>query len=222
MTDASARPAAGDAWSRTLTVGGVLLIAGAVLSFAAPSMLMGPGPFAATSFWAGTAATSTALVVYAFGLGRAGSVVARRPLGTAALVLLAVWPLVDRGVTLVIPYTEETAGFSLAWGWVGIVVHLSAAIVAAVQVARAGVIRGRLRWAPLWALVAVAAPQVFVQVAFVALGPDTVGTAQDGVFLILGVAQLLAFAAPVALGILSIVLAQRRLVTEPVQVFPPR
>jgi hypothetical protein len=221
MTDAAPRRATRDALARTLTVGGILLIAGAVLSFAAPALLSTPGSLLVPVLWAGTIATSAAFVVYAVGLGRGGSVVARRPLGVGALMLLAAWPFVDRLIGAAVPYAEATAEFHLAWGWVGVVARLGAAIVAAVQIARAGVIGGRLRWAPLWALVAVAAPQVLAQVAFVALGPDAVGTTQDGLFLLLGVGQLLAFAAPVTLGILSIITAQRRPVTEPVQVFPP-
>jgi hypothetical protein len=221
MTDAAMK---GDRAGRTLVVGGVLLIASAVLAFVSPSVLSMPAALSAVVYWSSTIAFSAALLVYAFGLGRSGSIVARRPLGVGAMVLLAVWPLIDRVVTLVVPFTESTTEFHLTWGWVAIALRLAAAIVVVVEIARAGVLVGRVRWAPLWALVAVAGPQVIAQLYLVATGLDINRTEDDLVWLVLGLGQLTAFAAPVVLGILSVVLAQRRTSTpaaDPVQVYPP-
>ena len=224
MTDAEAAAAREDALRRTLVVGGALLIASAVLGFAGPSMLSMTMVLNTVVFWGGTLAFSAALVVYAVGLGRAGSIVARRPLGVGAMVLLAARPLVERNLTLLYPVSEESSEFYLTWGWISVAVRLAAASVIVVQIARAGVIRGRLRWAPLWALVAVVAPQVVAQLLVAASGIDLGRTEDDGIWLFFGLGQLAAFAAPVVLGILSIVYAQRRAAhtsAEPVQVYPP-
>lgn len=221
MKDSSAP---NEALRRTLLVGGVLLIASAVLAFATPSLLSMPGVLRTGVFWTATLAFSAALIVYGVGLGRTGSIVARRPLGVGAMVLLAVWPLVDSAVSLPLAQAVGPTEFSLAWGWASIAVRLGASIVIVVQIARAGVIRGRMRWAPLWALVAVAVPQLLAQLLIVASGVAVGGNENDGIWLLFGLGQLTAFAAPVGLGILSIVLASRqaaRAASEAVQVYPP-
>jgi len=53
-------------------------------------------------------------------------------------------------------------------GYVSLVVPLAAAIVAVVQIARAGAVPHRMRWLPLIALVVVALPQVAQQIVGVA------------------------------------------------------
>ena len=45
-------------------------------------------------------------------------------------------------------------------------VRLAACLAAVFEIARAGVLRDALRWAPLWGLVALAAPQLIAAIAF--------------------------------------------------------
>ncbi|GAA2003331.1 hypothetical protein GCM10009739_12400 [Microbacterium ulmi] len=201
----------------------MLLIASAVASVAAPMLVMSNVPLTTVVYWAGTIAFSAALVVFAFGLGRPGSVVARQPLATGAAVLLAAWPFVGRALTAVLPYEQGTAEFYTAWGYASAAVEIAAAILVVVQIARAGIVTGRVRWAPLWALAAVVVPQVLAQLLVVALRIDLSATEDDGVFLLIGLGQLATLAAPIVLGILALLVAGRRVTADlpPVQVFPP-
>ncbi|MET0813478.1 MAG: hypothetical protein ABWY03_10505 [Microbacterium sp.] len=204
---------------RTLNVGGVLLIVSAVLTFAQPTFFT--SPLAGVLSWTATAAFSIALLVFAFGLGRGGSIVARRALGVAAAVVAAVWPLVERVLTWVLPYENALAFYGI-WGYVSLTVMLAAMIVFVVQIARAGVLRGRVRWMPLWGLVLVAAPQILAQLLVVALNVDFRTDDQEWIFLVFGLGQLLSFAVPVGLGIIALVVANRPTpVGDPVQVYPP-
>lgn len=223
MTDSPGVPVASSSTvelRRTLIVGGILLIVSAALTYASPQVLFLPDVARAVIFWAGAITFSAALLIYGFGLGRTGSLVARGPLALTAIVVLAAWPFVERILTFAVPFTTDVSEFYLAWGWISTGVRLAAAIIIVVRIARAGVVRGSLRWMPLWALVAVVAPQVLAQLVIAALGVDLGRTDVDGVWLFFGLGQLTAFAAPLALGILSILYA-RRAAPEPVQVYPP-
>jgi hypothetical protein len=220
MTDAPVRRSP---LRMTLLVGGGLLLASAVLTFARTSLLS--SPLWTVVSWGGIITYSAAVLVYAFGLGRAGSIVARRPLALTAAVVMSLWPFAERVLTFAIPYGDDSAGFYEVWGYVSIVATLGAAIVFVVQIARAGVIDGAVRWMPLWALVGVAAPQLLAQAIVVASGIDVGRTDADGIFAIWGIGMLFAFAAPVTLGVLSLVRASRPDPVErrdrAVQVYPP-
>ena len=205
--------------------GGSLLIVNAVSFVTAPALILPSPAVTAVVYWTGTIAFSAALILFAFGLRRSGSVVARRPLGVAAMVLLALWPFVERLLTFVYPFDEGSADFYRAWGYVSISIELAAALVIVVQIARAGVVTGRLRWAPTWALAAVVVPQVLAQLLVVALHVNISTQEHDGIIALMGLGQLATFAAPLTLGILAIIVANRpasRAAEAPaVQVFPP-
>ncbi|MDC5237986.1 hypothetical protein NRA21_17920, partial [Acinetobacter baumannii] len=84
---------------------------------------------------------AAAVLVFAIGLTRESSVVARRPLGLVALAILAGWPFVDWFLTdVVMPYDRapEAAG---ALGYIDLIVRIGAGLVAAVQIIRVGVVR---------------------------------------------------------------------------------
>ncbi|MFK4808236.1 hypothetical protein ACI3KX_20415 [Microbacterium sp. ZW CA_36] len=220
---ADAPPARADGLPRTLMLGGVLLIVSAVAAFAAPNAFAASLPFHTVLYWGSIAAFSTSVLVFAFGVGRGGSIVARRPLGVTAALVLALWPFAERVLTWAMPFDEATTEFYQVWGYISLTAKVSAAVVLVVQIARAGVVTGRLRWAPAWALAAVVVPQILAQVLAIAMGIDQSRTEVDGLILLFGLGQLASFAAPVTLGILAIVLAQRRPAPsgDPVQVFPP-
>ncbi|WP_163617567.1 hypothetical protein [Microbacterium sp. B35-30] len=209
--------------ARTLMLGGVLLIVSAVAAFAAPNAFGASLPFHTALYWGSVAAFSTSVLVFAFGVGRGGSIIERRPLGVTAALVLALWPFAERVLTWAMPFGDGTAEFYQVWGYVSLTVEIAAAVVLVVQIARAGVVSGRLRWAPAWALAAVVVPQILAQVLLIAMGIDQSRTEVDGLILLFGLGQLASFAAPVTLGILAIVLAQRPPAPygDPVQIYPP-
>lgn len=186
---------AGIAW----IAGGALLIASAVL----PSALQAAAPRLATI---GVVLWAAALLVFAFGWRGWGSVTARRPLGTSALVLLAAWALFVAFVpTEWLPSAPDAGG--LAFGSVDIAVRVGAAIIAVVQIARAGVVPERWRWAPAWMLAAVGVAQAVPQVWAVATGPTDPMT----LVALAVIAQVVTATAACLLGILATALgAQAR------------
>ena len=140
---------------RTWVLGGTLLIASATAVLAAQGRLFVLSPLIDPLFALGA-------LVLAVGIGRAGSVTARRPLGTGAVIGLVVvmmaqpfifsafaspsqreLPLQNSAspLELVIPVTQS--------------VMLLFAITAVVQIGRIGVVPRPWNWVPLWALVAV-------------------------------------------------------------------
>src|SRR5690606_3646194 len=72
---------------RTWMTGGALFVASALLGLGMVTVSGLPFSISQLLFHAGA-------VVFAIGLGRGGSVTGRRPLGTGAIIALAVWSLV--------------------------------------------------------------------------------------------------------------------------------
>src|SRR5688572_12102694 len=98
MTDASATAVrdARLAW----IIGGSLLIAHSVLRLIGNAPGVGPIPTLGVILdvlWAG------ALLVFALGIRRSGSVVARQPVGVIALIVAAAMPFVSRAVWWLLP-----------------------------------------------------------------------------------------------------------------------
>ena len=217
MPDSAALAAPDAALRTTLRIGGLLLVASGALRLVQSVMWSAAGVGAVVAI-VDLVLFSGALAVFAIGVGRGGSIVARRPLGMTALLLIAVWPAVERVVLLTMPPTMDNLDAVQSWGWTSLTVQLTASIVAVVAIARAGVIRGALRWAPLWGLVALVAPQVVAGLVFAAPGNDAPSLA--GV--LVGLGQLVGVGVPLALGILAVVRAGTRPPAEPVQVYPPQ
>lgn len=209
MTDAApARTGPRQTW----TIGGILMLVCAALSVVAPALML--TALSTPVWWARTLAFSAALVVFAVGIRRQGSVVDRRLLGVSALILLAVWPLVDAVVYALVPPTMDSLELYQAWGYVSLVVPLAAAIVAVVLIARAGVVPHPWRWAPLWALGAAIAPQLILQAFAASPGADVQAMAGP----MAGLGQLVWVAVPLGLGLCAVLLARSRPTT--VQVYP--
>jgi len=190
---------------RTWVTGGALFIASALLGLAPPEL-----PFGATR-GVSTVLFVAGAMIFAIGLGRAGSVTARRPLGTGAVIGLAVWQL------LVGPLFGVIAlGLYLATGTDPLqtgsmlplaleVVTLALALVASVQIARTRVVPQPWNRAPLWALLAIAATHVIVNVAASANLIDD----QEALWVLFSLIGLISSAALTFLGVLAIVLAVR-------------
>lgn len=113
----------------------------------------------------GTVSFSGALLVFAFGVRGSGSVTARRPLGSAALTLLAVWVLLVPALDRVIFSADSSFQAMQQFGYVDSLVRFVAALVAVSQIGRAGVVPRPWNWAPAWVLAAVVAPWLLVQLA---------------------------------------------------------
>ena len=190
---------------RTWVLGGALLVASALVQLAAQGSLAPLYRAADVLFAAGA-------LVLVIGIGRAGSVTARRPLGTGAVVALVV-------VLLVAPYLSSTllTGIAPAPGtisgyqiffWIQLAVSLMLAILAATQIGRAGVVPQPWNWAPLWALGAVTLAQLIPMAPFWAplLGSGQDPSALLGLFSVFGLVRPLAIA---FLGIVAIVLGTR-------------
>jgi hypothetical protein len=158
---------------------------------------------------------AAAVLVFAIGTTPQASVVGRRPLGVTSIAILAVWPLVDIVATAFLPQDGTSLGAWTTYGYVTLLVQTSAALVAAMQIARAGIVPAPWRWAPLWVLAfqafAWAVPQIVAVSANAAMLPGWYGS-----FTLLG---LLAFlAGNLGLGILALVLAAQQR-PETVEVF---
>lgn len=147
---------------RTWMLGGVLLIVVALLWFGIPlgkEVLTG---------WAAFILQVVAFAVFAIGLGRQGSVTARRPVGTIALVALGVWALVGpvSRVLMTPPTDAEPDALGQYATTVQVVTTtidvagLALGVIAAVQIVRARVVPSPWRWLPPAALVVVVAARV--------------------------------------------------------------
>ena len=161
---------------------------------------------------------AAAILLFAAGLSREASVVARRPLGVAALAVVALWPIILRIAEPLLPNMDaassdagmdayrSAAGVWTTVFYMDLVVSLAAAVVVVVQVARARILPERWRWAPLWALLVSVAAAVIPPLLLVSLGP----VADQN---ILGAASALGslgfLAQTLGLGIIALVLAAR-------------
>jgi hypothetical protein len=203
MTDTHSVERAESPAPRALFLGGALLLASVVAT-----VVFQPGFYAFT--WVGyipTVLFSAALMIFAFGIRGSGSITAGRPLGTGALAALAVWlVLMD-----VLPATIGSAltvtsplAVLIALNYLKLVVQLALAIIAVVQIARAGVVPAPLAWVPTWVLVACTATWLLSQLAGIVL----VNVSQvAAIFLTLDGATRIG--GTIVLGVLAIVLADR-------------
>jgi len=209
-------PAVRDA-RRAWIVGGSLLAADAVLVLLAQSAPLFAFPGAQLVLdlvWA------AALLVFAFGIRGAGSVVARQPLGIVALVIAAAAPLASRLLWWVIPIQTWDAATAVSVGTVIAVLTPVALIVATVVIGRAGAVPRGSRWVPLIVVAVAVGAQVLAQVFVVAANGSLVQP--DLVAIVFGTAAVGTLGGLV-LGILAIVFAPREAPrpAAPTQVYPP-
>lgn len=151
---------------------------------------------------------AASILLFAFGFSISASVVGREPVGMIAMVVVAIWPLVDFIISRTLPL-EPVAGSS---GWSGLevlslLIPAAASLVAAVQIGRGRTAPWPWRWAPLWAFAFFALTWAVPQVILVTERPEDIqGFA--GLFLMLG--GMGSLAGTLGLGILAIVLAARQ------------
>ncbi|MBT2485922.1 MULTISPECIES: hypothetical protein [unclassified Microbacterium] len=135
---------------RTWVAGGALLLLSVAVGIAARGQL---ASFAPAKDWVFAAA----MILLVVGMGRAGSLTARRIVGTAAAILLVTVPLTQSYWFSFIPdstedpHLAEDVGAFIAFTYHGIMAIL--AVITVVEIARAKVIPSPWRWAPLWVAV---------------------------------------------------------------------
>jgi hypothetical protein len=181
----------------TWIVGGALLILSLVIDYA----LQWSDPLPA-GLPIASIAWSAGLLMLAFGRP---SVTARRPLGTAALVVLALWAVTSDVVLGVVARTMSPSDPGVAWQAFGYIDNLGAFVLAAivvVQIARVEVVPRPWRWAPAWVLAAVTVTWLINQLAGVMLRENVV-TIAGGLVALDAVARV---GGVLLLGILAIAL----------------
>ncbi|MFB7842911.1 hypothetical protein [Microbacterium sp. NPDC056052] len=196
---------------RTWVLGGALLAASAFAVLATQGRLFVLSSLIDPLFALGA-------LVLAVGIGRAGSVTARRPLGTGAVIGLVVVIMSQPFVYSVLapppqrelPLRNSASPLELVFP-VTQSVMLLLAITAVVQIGRTGVVPRPWNWAPLWALVAV----ILARALPVAPFWSPLLASRENVAPLFSVFDVLSLLNPLAvafLGIVAIVLGSR---TEP-------
>ena len=202
---------------RAWLIGGVLLIAATVLGLVLSPVGLGI---------VGDLVFAAALLVFAFGIRGAGSVTARRPLGTTALTVLAVWTVVGSalmavlvtggfGLQVVTDSGSATAPFLVA-SYVDIGIQFVASLIAVVQIGRAGVVPRPWNWAPAWALAAISIPWIIDRMLWVSQPVDVGAWA----YILSSLDGLVRIGAGIFLGTLAIVLANIGSRSRTVPVYP--
>lgn len=209
MTDAEVRkPVPAWIW------GGALLVASAVV----PTVVRAVAPVGLGSGVAIATAVlfAASLVVFAFGLRGRGSIVARRPSGVAALLVLAILPPI---VELAVPAatTEQDVSRLQILSAVQLAVTAAAALVAVVAIGRAAVVPRPWQWAPAWGLALIVATSALSQIAFVGAS----GQGLDGLMALFALGSVVILTVPLALGILAMVLGARGEAAPNPQIYPP-
>jgi len=202
---------------RAWLIGGVLLIAATVLGLVLSPIGLGI---------VGDLVFAAAVLVFAFGIRGAGSVTARRPLGTTALTVLAVWTVVgsalmtalatgDFGLQVVTDSGSATTPFLVA-NYVDIGIQFVASLIAVVQIGRAGVVPRPWSWAPAWALAGVSIPWIIDRMLWVSQPVDVGAWA----YILSSLDGLVRIGAGIFLGTLAIVLANIGSRSRTVPVYP--
>ena len=188
--------------SLALSIGGGLLLASVVITVIAQPPLF---PYAEM---VGPALFSAALLVFAFGVRGEGSVTARRPVGTTALVLLAVWLLLGSVLYGFIGDDFSNAPILfMAFAYADSFVQFALALVAVMQIARLGAVPAPWNWVPAGIVAAVSVTWLLLQVlgggSATIYGPNLV------TWLLMGMDGLARIGGTVLLGVIAIVLADR-------------
>jgi hypothetical protein len=146
------------------------------------------------------------IIVFAVGLRRSESVTARRPLGTVALLLLALWLLVGNAVLF---SAEVTPDQGVILGYIDSFVLFTLALIGVIQIARATALPRPWNLAPSIVLGANTVTWLLIQLlaAFLATWPAS-GPGVIGVVLII-IDTLAQLGGLIALGVIAIVLADR-------------
>ena len=154
---------------------------------------------------------SVGVTVFAVGRTRYESVVARRPLGIVAILILAWWQVAAR---IVFDALTPSGGFAtpdsvpptyVVFGYLHLLMPLAAGIIATVQIARTRIVPSPWRWAPLWVLGLSVLVGVITQAMFATLALPQQALADVATLL----GALSNLASTIGLGVLALVLSER-------------
>ncbi|MDN3495866.1 hypothetical protein QL996_08005 [Planococcus sp. APC 4015] len=218
MNDSSASKRVGRDGLRAWVLGGSLMLASVGVDVIA-SQTAGT-IFTSWIGWLGALAWAASLAVFALGIRGEGSVVGRRPLGVAALLVAALVPLVFRIVwTFFAGPMLDVGGrpVSLALGYAEPLISAAALLIAVVAIARADVVPRRVRWVPAVVLACNVGMRVLIEL--VGLTAPMLG--QQVLVPLFAFAGLVGTAGSLLLGILAVVSGSRREPPATVQVYPP-
>ncbi|KQZ25174.1 hypothetical protein [Microbacterium sp. Root553] len=197
---------------RTWILAGVGLIACGVVGVLPPGGRVGSGPILLVT----DVLFAASVLLFAVGLSREASVVSRRPLGVAALAIVAIWPLLSSVITRAMgPGVSPDDGAWTTYGYIALFIPTAAGLVAAMQIARSDTVPSPWRWAPAWVLGMQALVWAVSQAVLVTARPENVQSFADP-FHMFG--TLTSLAATLGLGILTLILAARSR-PESVQVY---
>jgi hypothetical protein len=193
-TGGSVRVSPGRAW----IIGGALFLGSVVIGVGTQPLvaLIAGGTIVATLLF------SAALVLFAIGIGGRGSVTARKPLGTIALCALAIWTPVVAIVQQLMAVALITSGTLLAYSWATSLVQFVLALIAVVEIGRAGVVPRPWAWVPAAVLAVVTVLWLLEQFPLLQNDPTVAS-----VFMTFE--GLVRIAAPILFGVVAIVLANR-------------
>lgn len=215
MMDASPRLIRSEDARRAWIIGGSLLIAVAVLPLLGGNFGMAL-PFLGLLLdlvWC------SALVLFAFGIRRSGSVVARNPLGIVALLVAGVVPVAFEIFWRLAPTTAGPEDWMTVAAEGERLIGGVALVVASVVIARAGAVPNRVRWVPLIAILAVVGVNLLISLVLMA-APQL---GQQVALPVILTANVVVTGALVVVGVLAVVYAPRSAPASdaPVQVYPP-
>ncbi|QTX04748.1 hypothetical protein [Agromyces archimandritae] len=210
MTDADAavRTARSDA-RLAWTVGGGLLVAAVAIPPALAYALPGSGVV-------GAVCLAAAFLLFALGIRGAGSVSANRPLGTGALIALGVLVLARMILDPVLTEALVSSGQSglvTALSLAGDLVALALALIASVQILRAGMLPAPWHRAPFIVVLGLAGLGLIE--ALLGAAGSALSAAPVLAAWMVGLDVLARTSAAVFLGVLAIVLADRLAAARP-------
>lgn len=161
----------------------------------------------------------SAMVLFAFGIRRAGSVVARDPLGIVALLVAGAAPVAFELLWRMAPVAEGPAEWMTIAANAELLIGGVALLLASVVIARGGAVPERVRWAPLVAVLVVISAHVLIQLV-VMTEPQAGEQIELPAIL---VTNILVTGSLIVIGVLAIVSAPRAApaADTPVQVYPP-
>lgn len=202
----------------TWTIGGsALILAGVVVML--HGIMLGSA-LAAVLLVGADLAWAVGVTVFAVGRTRYESVVARRPLGLVAMLILAWWQVVARVIVDALSPSEPFATpeaippAHMILGYLDLLVPLAAGVIATTQIARTRIVPSPWLWAPLWALGLSVTVGVITQGIYATMALPQQAMADVGALL----GALTNLASTIGLGVLALVLSERGRATS-VQVF---
>lgn len=186
---------------RTWLSGGLGLIGGGILG---TLQLNGGAGFGAIQGIAHVI-FAVSILLFAVGFSRDASVVSRRPLGMAALAIVAIWPLIAFAISRVMgPGVSPDDNAWMAYGYIALFVPAASGLIAVIQIARSNTVPAPWQWAPAWVLATQTLVWVTSQTILVSVRPGDVQSFAD---LVQVLGMLAWLAGTLGLGIVALILA---------------